>query len=89
MEDQNNEQKQNTHTEEFKLSGDQVMQKVRELIQEGNARRIIIKNDKGVSLLEIPLTIGLVGTLLAPYLAAIGAITAVIANCTIVVEKRN
>lgn len=86
----NEEQKtQDKKTEEFKLSGDKVMEKVKELIQEGNARRIIIKNDKGSSILEIPLTIGLVGTLLAPYLAAIGAITAVVTNCTIVVEKKN
>lgn len=75
-------------TEEFKVSGNQIVEKIKEIIEEGNARRIIIKNDKGVSILEIPLTLGVVGTLLAPYLAAIGALTAVIANCTILVEKR-
>ena len=74
-------------TEEFKLNGQDIMDKLKEIIEEGNARRIIIKNEKGVSILEIPLTVGVVGALLAPYLAAIGAVTALVANCTIVVEK--
>ncbi len=74
--------------EEFKVSGEEVVKKVKELVKEGNIRRIIIKNEEGKSLIEIPLTIGVVGTLLLPVLAAIGAIAAVVTNCTIVVEKR-
>jgi len=74
--------------EEFKVSGEDVVKKVKELVKEGNIRRIIIKNEEGKSLIEIPLTIGVVGTLLLPVLAAIGAIAAVVTNCTIVVEKR-
>lgn len=57
-----------TTTEEFKVSGEDVVRKVKELIQEGNARRIIIKNEKGETLVEVPLTIGAVGALLLPTL---------------------
>ncbi len=77
-----------TKTEEFKVSGDDIVKKVKQIINEGNARRIIIKNEKGISILEIPLTVGVAGALIAPYLAAVGAIAAVVTNCTIVVEKR-
>ncbi|CAG1021769.1 hypothetical protein DOJK_01231 [Patescibacteria group bacterium] len=77
-----------TTTEEFKLTGDEVVKKVKEIIKEGNARRIIIKNEKEVSVLEIPVTLGVVGILLAPYLAAVGALAAVLTNCSIVVERR-
>jgi len=74
--------------EEFKVSGEDVIKKVKELIQEGNIRRIIIKNEEGKSLIEIPLTIALVGTVVAPILAAVGALAALVTNCTIVVERR-
>ncbi len=73
--------------EEFKVSGDEVLAKVKELIREGNARRIIIKNEKGEAIVELPLTIGAVGALLAPALAAVGAIAALLTKCTIVVVK--
>lgn len=79
--------KSDPNQEEFKVDGDEIVKKFKEIIKEGNARRIIIKNEKGVSILEIPVTVGVVGALLAPYLAAIGAIAAVITSCTIVVEK--
>lgn len=79
---------ENMKTEEFKVSGEDVVRKVKELIRQGNARRIIIKNEKGEALMEVPLTIGAVGALLLPTLAAIGAIAALVTNCTIVVEKR-
>jgi hypothetical protein len=59
------------------------------LIKEGNARRIIIKNDKGESIIEIPLTIGAVGAIIAPVLAAVGALAALLTNCTIVVVKKD
>lgn len=75
--------------EEFKVSGEQVLGKVKQLIHEGNARRIIIKNEKGDTVVEIPLTVGAVGALIAPMLAAVGAVAALLTNCTIVVVKKN
>jgi hypothetical protein len=75
-------------TEEFKVSGEEITGKVKELIRGGNARRIIIKNEKGETIIEIPLTIGVVGTVIAPVLAAVGAIAALATKCTIVVEKK-
>ena len=77
--------------EEFKISGDFLATKVKELIHKGNIRRIIIKNEDGKVLLEIPLTIGVVGaaisTTLFPVVAAVGALGAVVAHLTIVIEK--
>lgn len=78
-----------TKKEEFKVSGEELVKKIKELIKQGNIRRIIIKNEKGKTLIEIPLTLGVVGALLLPVWAAIGAIAAVVTNCTIVVEKRD
>ncbi len=80
---------QTMSTEEFKVSGDDLVSFVKRIIKEGNARRIIIKNEEGKTLIEFPVTIGAVGVLLAPLLAALGAIAALVANCTIVVEKRD
>lgn len=74
--------------QEFKVNGDEVVKKVKELIKEGNARRIIIQNEKGESLIEIPLTFGLIGAALLPVFAAVGAIAALLTNCTIIVEKK-
>ena len=74
---------------EFKVKGEELLTKVRELIHEGNVRRIIIKNDKGETYLEIPVTIGLIGALIAPVFAAIGALAALAANFTLVVERRD
>ena len=76
-----------TRKEEFKLSGGEIVDKIKQLIHEGNIRRIIIKNEEGKTLMEIPLTWGLVGAALAPLLAAIGAMAALLANLTLVVEK--
>ena len=73
--------------EEFSVKGEEVIKKVKELIKEGNIRRIIIKDKKGKVLIEIPLTIGVVGALLAPPLAAVGAIAALVTECTIAVER--
>jgi len=73
--------------EEFKLSGSEVIDKIKELIHEGNIRRLILKNDEGKTMIEIPLTIGLVGAALMPPLAAVGAIAALVAKLTLVVEK--
>ncbi len=73
--------------EEFKLDGNKVVEKVKELIHEGNIRRIILKNEEGKTLIEIPLTLGVVGAAFLPVLAAVGAIAALAASMTIVVEK--
>ncbi len=74
--------------EEFKVTSEEVVGKVKKLIREGNARKIIIKNEKGDPVMELPLTIGAVGALLAPMLAAVGAVAALLTNCTIVVVKK-
>lgn len=74
-------------TEEFKVQGDQLLAKVKELIHAGNVRRIILKNAEGVPVLEIPLTLGVVGALIAPVWAAIGAIAALAVDYSIVVER--
>lgn len=73
--------------EEFKISGHKLIEKVKEFIHEGNIRRIIIKNEKGQTLIEIPLTLGIVGAALAPILAAVGAIAALVTKMTVVVVK--
>ena len=80
---------ENEQREEFKVSGEELIKKVKELIHEGNARRIIIKNEEGEEIIEIPLTIGAIGALIAPALAAVGAVAALITKCTIVVVKNN
>jgi len=74
--------------EEFRVNGDELLKKMRELLAEGNARRIIIKNENGETLVEIPLVIGAVGAIFAPILAAVGAIAALVTHCTIVVIKK-
>ena len=79
---------ENIRREEFRVSGEEVVKKVKELVSAGNARRIIIKNEKGESVVELPLTIGAVGALLVPTLAAVGAVAALLTNCTIIVEKK-
>jgi hypothetical protein len=73
--------------EEFSINGDQLLAKVRELVHEGNVRRLTIKNEKGDTLLVIPLTIGVIGAALLPVFAAIGALAALATRCTIVVER--
>ncbi len=74
-------------TEEFQVRGEEIVSKIKELLHEGNIRRVIIKNEEGRTLIDIPLTIGVVGALVVPQLAAIGAIAALLAHGTIVVEK--
>ena len=76
-----------TSTEEFKINGEELLTKVKQLVKEGNVRRIVIKNKEGKTLIELPLTIGVVGVLLAPVLAAVGAIAALVTECTLVVER--
>lgn len=76
-------------TEEFKVSGNDILKKIKELIKEGNIRKITIKDKEGKSIAEFPLTIGVVGTVILPVVAAIGTIIALVAECTISVEKES
>ena len=74
-------------TETFEIKGEDLVKKVKELIHEGNVRRIIIKNKDRKTLVEFPLTVGVVGALLLPALAAVGAIAALVTECSIVAER--
>ena len=74
-------------TEEYTVSGDKLVAKVKELVHEGNIRRLIIKNEEGETIVAVPLTMGVGGILLMPSLAAIGAVAALVTDCTILVEK--
>ncbi len=76
-----------TRFEEFKVTGDELLAQARKLLHEGNVRRLIVKNEAGDTLVEVPLTVGLVGVALAPLLAALGAIAALVTHGTIVVER--
>ena len=75
-------------TEQHRVSGEQLVGRVKELIHQGNVRRIIVKNDAGDTILEIPLTLGVVGAVLLPSLVAVGAIAALAADYTVVVHKQ-
>lgn len=79
----------NMNTEEFKINGEELLGKVKQLVHEGNIRRIIIKNEQGETVLEIPLTMGAIGVLIAPTLAAVGAVAALVTKCTLIVEKKD
>ena len=76
-----------TRKEEFKVSGEDLLKKVKELIAQGNVRRITVKSKEGATIVEMPLTVGVVGAVLAAPLAAIGAIAALVTECTIAVER--
>lgn len=75
--------------EEFEVKGDDLLGRIREIIAEGNVRRVTIKNAEGRTMLEIPLTIGVVGALIAPVAAAIGAVAALVTECTITVTRED
>jgi Domain of unknown function (DUF4342) len=75
------------HSEEFRVNGEELVGKIKNLVKEGNIRRIIIKDKEGKVIFEIPLTFGILGALIAPQLAAIGAIAALLTEATVVVEK--
>jgi len=77
-----------TATEEFTVRSEDIVGKVKEILHEGNVTKIIVKDEKGKLLLEIPAWAGIVGTLLAPWLAALGAIAAIATKCTITVVKQ-
>ena len=74
-------------TEEFRVDGEELLRKIKNLIREGNIRRVNIKDKDGKTVFEIPLTFGVVGALIAPQLAAVGAIAALMAEATVIVEK--
>jgi len=74
--------------EEFKIKGEELLAKVKQIISEGNARRVIIKDKEDKTIVEIPLTIGVMGIVLAPILAAVGAIAALVTECTVLVEQK-
>jgi hypothetical protein len=76
-----------TGTEEFKVSGEDIMKKIKELIKEGNIRKITLTSKEGKTIAEFPLTVGVIGTVILPTLAAIGTIIALVSECTISVEK--
>ena len=73
--------------EKHRVSGDSVIAKIKELIREGNVRHVVIKNEEGRTLIEFPVSIGLAGALLLPVWAAVGAVAAMVAHCTIEVER--
>jgi Flp pilus assembly pilin Flp len=77
----------NSHYEEFRVAGEDLVEKIKELLHEGNIRRVIVKDENGTTLIEVPLTLGVVGVVLLPVWAALGAIAALAANLTVVVEK--
>jgi hypothetical protein len=76
-----------TIKEEFKVSGETLLKKVKELLKEGNVRKITIKDKKGKEFMSFPLTFGVVGAVIAPVLAAVGAVAALVIECTISVER--
>ena len=76
-----------TSKEYFEVKGEQLLNKIKELIKEGNVRKITIKDKSGKELMSFPLTIGVVGAVLAPVLAAVGALAALVGDCTIAVER--
>ena len=78
-----------TRTEEFRITGEELLAKVKEVVNEGNIRRLVIKNEEGETLIEVPVTLGVISALLLPVWAAIAALAAVATHCTIVVERRD
>lgn len=75
--------------ERYRVKGEELVAKVKEIIHEGNVRRIIIRNDAGRELIEIPLSLGVAGAILAPVLAAVGAVAALVASCSIEVIRED
>ena len=88
-EDTPNDEGSRSRREEHRVRGDQLLSKIKDLIHEGNVRRITIKNEEGKALIEIPLSFGVVGALLLPVWAGVGAIAAVVSNCSIEVERHD
>jgi hypothetical protein len=82
-------EEQTMATEEHRVSGDKLVDRVKELVKEGNARRIIVKNPEGHTLMELPLTMGIAGAMFLPVLVALGSIAALASHYTLVVEKKD
>ena len=76
-------------TDTFEVKGEDLLKKVKELIHQGNIRKISIEDKNGNTIIVLPLTLGIVGAMLAPPLAAIGAMAALVTECTIRVERSN
>jgi hypothetical protein len=74
-------------TEEFRVTGEDIMNRIKELVAEGNVRRILVRSEEGRLLAEFPLTVGVIGVALLPVWAAIGALVALATHCTIVIER--
>ena len=87
MQKTKNKTKNNNKTETFRVSGEKLVEKVKELVKEGNVRRVIIKDKNDKELFQFPLTFGVIGAAIAPVLAAVGAIAALISECSITVER--
>ena len=75
-------------SEEYEVRGEDLLSRIKELVREGNIRRITIRSEQGNTLIEIPLAIGVVGAMLLPVWASVGAVAALVTNCTIAVERR-
>lgn len=78
---------ESVRVEEFEVTGEKLIATVKEIVRQGNIRRVSIKSEKGANLIEFPLTLGVAGALILTQLAAIGAIAALVTKCSIVVEK--
>jgi len=78
-----------TGREEHKVRGDKIVAKIKELVHEGNVRHVVIKNDEGRTLIEFPVTVGVAGAVLVPVWAAVGALAALVTNCSIEVERED
>jgi len=76
-----------TTNETFSINGEQLLKKIKELVSQGNVRKITITDKSGKELMSFPLTVGVVGAVFAPVLAAVGALAALVGECTITVEK--
>ena len=88
MADTTSKSKTEAAFERVTVAGEDLLRKVKEIIAEGNVRRISIKDKNGKSVVELPLTVGVVGAALAPVLAAVGAIAALVTECTIIIERQ-
>lgn len=76
-----------TRRDAYKVRGEKIVEKVKELLHEGNVRHVVIKNDDGKTLIEFPVTVGVAGALLLPVWAAVGALAALVTDCSIEVER--
>jgi len=81
------EMEENKRTEEFTINGEDLIAKIKEIIKQGNAKKITVKGKDGNEIISFPVTVGVAGIVLAPVFAAIGAIAALATECTIVIER--